>query len=202
MEEGIRIRFRPVRRDRRPPRHAETDRLARWCRVFDEEGLAPVEGGASAGNLSFRTLSGFVITATRTRLKSELVWDRLVEVVRANWLDYEVHYLGVDPPSSDVFLHERIYRLRLDVNAVFHGHDPLVLAHAAALAREFDIAVTVREIPFGTREDAEETSRALGSKGYLLRTGHGFVSVGATLDEAGERAVAVHRRALGFQSNA
>lgn len=191
MEEGVRIRFLPVQRDRRPRRYAQSDRLLHWCRVFDEEGMAPVEGGASAGNLSFRTRDGFVITATRTRLKSGLDWDRLVEVVRVNWLDYEMHYLGEHPPSSDSFLHERIYRARIDVEAVFHGHDPAVLAAADRLG----VPVSAREIPFGTREDAEETARELRGHGYLVRKGHGFLSVGATLDEAGERALEVHRRA-------
>jgi len=153
--------------------------------------MAPVEGGASAGNLSFRTRDGFVVTATRTRLKAALSWHLLVEVVRANWLDYELHYLGADPPSSDSFLHERIYRARPDVRAVFHGHDPVVLAAADRIG----VAVSVREIPFGTREDAQETALELGQSGTLVRRGHGFLSVGATLDEAGERALDLHRRA-------
>jgi ribulose-5-phosphate 4-epimerase/fuculose-1-phosphate aldolase len=196
MECGIRIKYRPVQRDRRPHRHEGMEELARWCRTFDEEGMAPVEGGASAGNLSFRTLTGFVITPTRTHLKSELSWDRFAEVVRSNWLDYEVHYLGTAPPSSDVFLHDRIYRARPDVQAVFHGHDDVVLAQAGTLGREFDIVVTPREIEFGTREDAEETARTLGARDYLIRRGHGFLSVGRTMAEAGERAVKIHRRAV------
>lgn len=198
MEEGVRIRFVPVRRDRRPNRYDEMDRLVHWCRVFADEGMAPVEGGASAGNLSFRTTNGFVITATRTMLKSELAWDRFVEVVRSNWLDYEMHYLGVDPPSSDSFLHERIYRHRPDVRAVFHGHDPVILAAADRLPGAI---VTPREIPFGTREDADETARMLGSGNFLIRKGHGFLSVGATLDEAGETAVRYRRLASSSSQN-
>lgn len=158
--------------------------------------MAPQEGGASAGNLSFRTLTGFVITPTRAELKALLSWDRLVEVVRTNWLDYEVHSLGSAPPSSDVFLHDRTYRVRPDVEAVFHGHDDVILRFAEALGREFPIRVTPREIVFGTREDAEESAPLMRDRDFLIRKGHGFVSVGRTLDEAGERALAIHRRAM------
>jgi ribulose-5-phosphate 4-epimerase/fuculose-1-phosphate aldolase len=192
---GVRIKYEPVARDRRPNRYAEMDRLAHWCRIFDEEGVAPVEGGASAGNLSFRTPSGFVITATRTRLKSDIPWHGFVEVVRTDWLDWAVHYLGENPPSSDVFLHDSIYKARPDVNAVLHGHDPLVMERADALAREFDLVVTPEATEFGLREDAEKTAAALGSHPYVIRRGHGFVAVGRTLDEAGELAVRVHRAA-------
>lgn len=196
LECGIRFKFRPVCRDGRPRRYAEMERLLHWCEAFDREGMAPVEGGASAGNLSFRTTAGFVITPTRARLKADLAWDRLVEVVRSNWLEYEIHALGADPPSSDAFLHDRIYVARPDVNAVFHGHDAVVLAHEAALAREFPIATTGAETIFGTRADAVETVRALGSAPYVIRRGHGFLAVGATMDEAGELSLKIHRRAV------
>lgn len=193
---GIRHKFQVVHRDRVPNAHpALMERLLHWCRVFDEEGMAPVEGGASAGNLSFRTPAGFVITPTRSRLKSGMDWRSLVEVVRSDWRDYAVHVLGATPPSSDSFLHERIYALRPDVLAVFHGHDGLVLRHAAALAREFPMALTAESRLFGTRDDAADTARELGAHAYIIRLGHGFVSVGRTLEEAGELAVKVHRRA-------
>ena len=195
---GVRVKFQFTVRDGRPNRYPQMDRLAHWCAVFDREGMAPVEGGASAGNLSFRTPGGFVITATRTNLKADIPWDRFVEVVRSNWRDYEVHYLGAAPPSSDAFLHDRIYVARDDVEAVFHGHDEVVLAQAERLATEFDIVFTPVETLFGTREDAALTVAALGGHDYIIRKGHGFVSVGRTLEEAGERAVTIHRRAAEF----
>src|SRR5262249_42472979 len=150
------------------------------------------------GNLSFRTPRGFVITATRSMLKSGLGWRDFVEVVREDWLGYELHVLGERVPSSDSFLHARIYALRPDVNAVLHGHDDLVLEHADALARELDLVSTGEAMLFGTKEDALETARALGTKDYIIRKGHGFVAVGRTLDLAGERALLVHRRASGL----
>ncbi len=196
LECGIRYKFAPVQRDTRPRRYAEMSRLIHWCQAFDAEGMAPMLGGASAGNLSFRTPSGYVITATRTVLKGDLSWENLVEVVRSNWLDFEVHYLGANPPSSDAFLHERIYVERPDVNAVFHGHDDAVLAAADALAREFDIALTTDEMLFGTKPDADVTAKELRSKSYIIRKGHGFLAACPTMDQAGELSLRIHRRAV------
>jgi ribulose-5-phosphate 4-epimerase/fuculose-1-phosphate aldolase len=193
---GVRHKFSVRTRDLTPNLYPEqTERLGAWCAAFDAEGMAPVEGGASAGNLSFRTPRGFVITATRSLLKSNLTWRDFVEVVREDWDAYELHVLGERTPSSDAFLHARIYAARPDVAAVFHGHDDLVLEHADALAREMRIVSTPQAMLFGTREDAIETARALGQSDYIIRKGHGFVAVGRTLDLAGERALAVHRRA-------
>lgn len=193
---GIRHRFDVVFRDRianaYPRQMAD---LLRWCQIFDDEGLAPVEGGASAGNLSFRVPSGFVITPSRSRLKSGMSWRDLVEVVRADWRGFALQVLGPRVPSSDSFLHERIYETRRDVQAVFHGHEPLVLRHAEQLAREFPLVLTAAARTFGTVADARETGEELGAAPYLIRTGHGFVAVGRTLDEAGEWSLRVHRRA-------
>lgn len=194
---GIRHKFHVVHRDQLPTAYPTLmQELLHWCSVFDTEGMAPIEGGASAGNLSFRTTAGFIITPTRSRLKSDMDWRNLVEVTRADWRDYSIHVLGAGTPSSDSFLHERIYALRLDVLAVFHGHDAQVLKHADALGREFPIAVTPEARIFGTKGDALETAQDLGVASYLIRKGHGFVSVGRTLAQAGELAVRIHRRAV------
>jgi ribulose-5-phosphate 4-epimerase/fuculose-1-phosphate aldolase len=193
---GVRHRFSVRFRDLAPNYHGdEAARLAWWCNVFDAEGMAPVEGGASAGNLSFRTRAGFVITPTRSLLKADLGWRDFVEVVREDWQAFELHVMGERVPSSDAFLHARIYAVRPDVAAVFHGHDDLVLEQAEALAGEPGVVVTGKETLFGTPEDAVDTAVALGAADVVIRRGHGFLAVGRTMDLAGERALALHRRA-------
>lgn len=193
---GIRHRFQVRHRDNVPTaRPQEMALLARWCGTFDAEGLAPVEGGASAGNLSFRTPAGFVITPTRSRLKSAIAWTDFVEVVRADRQEFRLHVLGAGTPSSDAFLHERIYALRTDAEAVFHGHDGLMLQWADELAREFPLKLTRESRAFGTIADALETAEELGSAAAIIRRGHGFVTVGRNMDAAGALALALHRRA-------
>lgn len=194
---GIRHTFTVKVRDRLPNHYPEeAARLAHWCNVFDAEGLAPVVGGASAGNLSFRTPRGFMITATRSTLKSGLGWRDFVEVVREDLLGWEIHVLGERPPSSDAFLHGRIYAARPDVAAVLHGHDDVVLERADDLARLHGARVTAQARRFGTRIDAEETAEALGDGSFVIRRGHGFAAVGKSVDEAGALAVFMHREAV------
>jgi ribulose-5-phosphate 4-epimerase/fuculose-1-phosphate aldolase len=190
----------PVQRDTYIAPGPALEDLARWCTIFDEEGLAPEEGGASAGNLSYRTTSGFVITPTRSRLKANLGSDDFVEVVRLELLggeDFRVHFLGGGKalermPSSDAPMHHMIYVARTDVAAVLHGHDYAVLKHADRLG----VVVTPQETQFGTLQDARATVAALGQADYVVRRGHGFVAVGRTIEIAGRRALEVHRRAL------
>lgn len=207
-ESGARHRFEPVQRDAQVPWSPKMEGLAQWCFAFEREGLTPEEGGASTGNLSFRTTAGFVITPSRAKLKSQLRPDSFLEVVRVEVLDgerFRVHYLGGGPPperggavpSSDSLLHYLAYAQRTDVAAVFHGHDPLVLAWAESLG----VPVSARETPTGTIADAREAVATLGAGHYyVIRRGHGFLSLGRTLDGAGELALSVHRRAAAFEA--
>ena len=199
-ESGVRHKYQPLQRDTYVANYVASDALARWCERFDREGLTPLEGGASAGNLSLRTTQGFLITVTRSRLKRGLGPQDFVEVVRLERLGgaaFRVHFLGgggsPSPrvPSSDAPMHHLIYAARPDVAAVFHGHDPLMLRHADSLG----VPVTGQETEFGTLEDAEAALAALGQSDFLIRRGHGFVSVARTADLAGRRALEVHERA-------
>lgn len=193
---SIRHQFQPVRRDGRVTGYRQIADLAEWCAAFDREELAPIEDGASAGNLSFRTPAGFVITASRTRVKTGLTVGDLVEVVRVELTDTDrgvVHYLadGGRVPSSDTLMHHLIYCARPDVVAVFHGHDPIVLAAGERLG----VPVTGEETAYGSLVDARATADSLGQHDYIIRRAHGFVSVGRTLDRAGRLAIEIGRRA-------
>lgn len=197
MEEGVRHRYEPVQRDSLLLAGPALEELARWCELFDREGLVPVEGGASSGNLSYRTTAGFVITPTRARLKAGLGSSDFLEVVRVEVTGperFRVHFLGGGSalmPSSDVPMHHRIYCRRTDVNAVLHGHDPAVLEACDRLG----VPVTPQHTQFGTLEDAEATVEALGDHPYVVRRGHGFVAVGRTIERAGALALELHREA-------
>ena len=195
MDEAREIRylFEPVARDSWVSWHALSEQLCAWGRRLDEAGLTPEAGGASLGNLSFRTTQGMVITPSRTRLKSGLSPRDLVEVVRIENVPeaFKVHYLGDRPPSSDSLLHWLIYAARPDVVAVFHGHDDVMLAAGERLG----IPYSIDELPFGTVEDAHSTVAGLGAADAVLRQGHGFVTVGRDLDRAGRLALELHQRA-------
>lgn len=208
MEDPVRVAgkrhlFEPVQRDDRVDWGRHMDKLLVWCRRFGEEGMAPEAGGASLGNLSVRTPRGFVITPSRTQLKTELPWSHLIEVVRVEIVsrkheEFKIHYLGggaaSEPrvPSSDALLHHCVYSARPDVLAVFHGHDEAILA----VDDQLGVPVTTEPVPFGTIEDAFGVVETLGTASAVIRRDHGFVTVGRTLDQAGRLALDLHQRAV------
>ncbi len=161
--------------------------LIGWCRRFSDLMLVAAE----AGNLSFRLRGGFVITPTG-KSKAELSPEDLVEVVNCDIGKKEVTVRGIFEPSSESMLHWLIYKNRNDVNAIFHLHDFDVLEKTG-----LGLKSTVRVMPYGTVELANEVLSALGKKeNYILMRNHGVIACCRSMDEAGELALDVHRRAL------
>jgi len=170
--------------------------LIRWCEVFSKSGLAPRCEGGYAGNLSIRTSDGFIITAAGSNLAS-ITKEQFTEVSGVDIFKKEVTASGLKEPSSESFIHHEIYKIRDDVNAVFHGHDSLVLRHNDKLK----IPITEKEKAYGTIELMSEVINVLNkniSVNYILIKNHGFISIGKSMDEAGEVALKKHREALGF----
>ena len=88
---------------------------------------------------------------------------------------------GLKEPSSESILHYAIYRNRPDVNAIFHGHSALILANADTL----NIPSTSREQPFGSIELVDSVLEILGTGSFLIMKNHGFLSLGPTMEDAG-----------------
>ncbi|MCX7912610.1 MAG: class II aldolase/adducin family protein [Dehalococcoidales bacterium] len=111
-------------------------------------------------------------------------------------LDLEGNVIeGTLKPSVETPLHAAIYRKRTDVNAVIHTHS--VFATALAVA-DLEIPIILEEqrvylggeiglaahAPSGSRDLAESTVTALGSRNAVLLANHGAVGVGKTMNEA------------------
>lgn len=181
MGRDAEVRFETVFLGNDTPDDERIDRLIYWCRRFDELGIVP----ESAGNLSFRTEIGFVITATGVEL-GVVVREDFVEVsgVEIDGGKPIVHARGRRIPSSESVLHSGIYDLRPEINAVFHTHDGLVLEHAGKL----ELPCTGEEQPPGSYELAGEVKRVLevgqGIR-YLVLRNHGVIAMGDAVDEAG-----------------
>lgn len=153
--------------------------LAAWCRRFAELGVAR----DGSGNLSFRSAAGFVISRTAADLYA-ITPGEFVEVLSVDAGRGQVRAAGAFEPSSESPMHAAIYSARPDVHAVFHGHSADLLREAARLG----IPVTARERPYGTPELAEEVRAVLAAGRPLIALrGHGFVSLGRTMREAGRR---------------
>jgi ribulose-5-phosphate 4-epimerase/fuculose-1-phosphate aldolase len=190
-EQYVGVKFKAIMKPLGEPLPVKANELIRWCRAFDEHGLAPSYGKGSAGNLSFRvTGKEFFITPTAEFLSSVKPED-LVKVVGCDAGRKEIYAKGGRKPSSESFMHHFIYRERRDVNAVFHIHDGVVAEHI----EELGIPVTENEYPYGTLESAVALLKALGNSDMAFMKGHGMVYAGKSMEEAGKKALDTHEKA-------
>lgn len=195
MAEIAGIRFETVFLSGNPPDDERTEQLIYWCHRFDKLGLAPM----SAGNLSFRTKQGFIITATGVELRAAEK-ENLIEVIKVEIREERVlvYAQGGMVPSKESVLHSGVYNLRPEVNAVFHTHDQLVVQ----FADELKLPCTEGEQPRGSYQLAQEVQRMLGLRKdarYLVLRNHGVIAMGKTLEEAGKLAEHMNEMALKHQ---
>jgi len=194
------VKFKTIFREKSKIKHKGIEKLRHWGRKFTELDLAPKIEGGFAGNLSFRTHRGFIITASVANL-SGLNDDDLVEVTDADVCLKHVFVCGLKEPSSESFLHHAIYVRRADINAVFHGHDKLTLKFNDLL----NFPVTEHEQPDGAAELVKDVGKILDKCKdyyYILIKNHGFISLGKTMDEAGNEAISQHKRAIELNKQA
>jgi len=183
-EEYSGIKFNLVFEEKTTPHHPLLDELKKWCAVFHEKGLAPPYTGGSYGNLSFRTSNNsFIITGTCIGLKNALDNSCFVEVISCDMARKEVIVKGMIAPSSESFMHHILYQSRPDIQAIFHGHNPLIIQHAGLLG----ISETTKKTSYGTTELAKCVKEIAIDNDFIVIKEHGFVSMGATMQQAGEQ---------------
>lgn len=176
------------------PADGRLEELKSWCAEFHRQNFAPPYGEFSQGNLSFRIRPGedaFIITGSQVGWKDRLPDDRFVTVHGCDMERGIVSVSGTRAPSSESLLHFAIYHARKDVQAIFHGHSREILRCAPP-----DIPETKERQPYGSLELAQGVLDVLGSADFLIMKKHGFVSLGRSMEEAGRRAIEVHRRCL------
>ncbi len=167
------------------PRIAE---LIKWCHNFHQFNLAPLADGCSAGNLSFRLEAGknhFIITGAGLRAKEGLTDQSFVKVLDCNFKKKIIQVEGAMEPSSESMLHFALYQKRPEVNAIFHGHCPKILAQA----KKLNIPQTKKEAPYGSLELVKQTLSILVNNNFLVLKNHGFIALGKDMKEAGQLAL-------------
>ena len=189
MKEG-KIRFNISFVSNEVPNDTEIEELKEWCRRFQKGGLTPEFERNYTGNLSFRFREGLVITASGLKSKQNLSNDCFVYVKNYDEQSNTVYVEGSRQPSSEAVMHHLIYKTRKEVNAVFHGHNKAIIMNTEKLG----FPVTEREYEPGTIELAKEVLKVLGDKNLIVLKNHGFVSLGRTMKEAGELALATLKR--------
>ena len=195
MKEG-KIRFNIIFVSAEVPSDAKIDELKEWSEKFQKNGLTPEFEGNYTGNLSFRCREGLVITASGLKSKENLSNDCFVYVKNYDEQSNTVYIEGGRQPSSEAVMHYLIYKTRKEVNAVFHGHNEAIVMNAEKLG----FPVTEREYEPGTIELAKEVLKVLGAKNLIVLRNHGFVSLGRTMKEAGELALATLKRSAELAS--
>jgi L-fuculose-phosphate aldolase len=178
----------------------DTDREQRSAiiaiaRSLDEAGLVPNK----SGNVSCRSANGFLITPAGVPY-AELSPEQIVKLSH----DGSPEPTGPQP-SSEWRMHQAIYALRPDAEAIVHTHSPHATALACAgrgiPAFHYMIALAggdVRCTPyatFGTAELAVTAVRGLEDRRATLLANHGVVALGASLRDAFAVAVEVENLA-------
>ena len=189
MKKG-KIRFNIIFVSDEVPSDARIDELKECSERFQRNGLTPEIEGNYTGNLSFRSEAGFVITASGLKSKENLGNDCIVYVKNYDEQNNTVHVKGSRQPSSEAVMHYLIYKTRKEVNAIFHGHNDAIIMNAEKLG----FPVTEKEHEPGTIELAKEALKVLGNNKLIVLKNHGFVSLGRTMKEAGELALATLKR--------
>ena len=189
------VKFRTEMISESVPKDPRIKELKYWCRAFHRYNLTPPHESGSCGNLSFRLENNkdpFIITGSRIGLKDALSDNCFVKVSSVDLKKGIVRADGIREPSSESMLHSAIYRRRKEVNAIFHGHSQKILSCASKLK----IPETKQEDPYGSIELVQSVLKVLGSKSFLAIKKHGFISLGRTMEEAGELALQIYRKCI------
>jgi L-fuculose-phosphate aldolase len=194
-EMHIGVKFRTEFLHAAPPADVRIEELKTWCAEFHRRNFAPPYGEFSQGNLSFRLRPGenaFVISGSQVGWKDSLTDEKFVTVHSCDLERGMVYASGTRDPSSESMFHFAIYRARKDVEAVFHGHSREILKCISKL----NLPETREKAPYGSIELVRSVMDVLGDANFILIRKHGFISLGATMKEAGERAIETHRLCL------
>jgi ribulose-5-phosphate 4-epimerase/fuculose-1-phosphate aldolase len=191
MSEPEPIQFETEFLDHDPPQAPGNAELLSWCRRFAGLGWVP----ETAGNLSYLTERGFIITGSGTVL-AEIDASQLVRVT-AVAVDAKCMRLKAEgrlAPSKESVLHWLVYSARPETRAIFHTHDELVLRAAERL----HLPCTAGEQTRGSLELVREVERVLNlhrEAEYLCLRNHGVLSLGKTMADAGRAAESMHQTA-------
>lgn len=101
---------------------------------------------------------------------------------------------GSYKPSSELPMHRAIYKIRPDINAIFHVHSPWVngvISCGADLKPMFAEVINdlgrIAQVPYkltSSSDLAEATAEAAKDADTLFLTNHGMVALGKTLKQA------------------
>jgi L-fuculose-phosphate aldolase len=187
MVEYGQIEFSTVFLGKDAPVNEGIKKIILWGKKLSLLGLTPTYEFGAAGNLSFRTKHGFIITATGEDI-GNLKEEDFVEVRECRIGKREITAFGKKEPSKEAMFHCAIYAARLDINVIFHVHDDYAVKNCDKLG----LKCTANERPPGSVELVKEIINIIGEHDYIVVKNHGIISLGNSFEEAGERIIEVN----------
>lgn len=163
----------------------QINQIIKYGEIASTKGFTP----GISGNISSRWANQIVITATGT---ANGYLDKNDFVL----LDLEGNQIGGEKKaSSEKLLHLEFYRLRPDINAIFHVHSPYLTAFASAgkALEEYispEIIYCFDKIPLadyalpGTKELALNTAKFFTDYDVVLMQNHGVIAGGKDIKDA------------------
>jgi hypothetical protein len=123
VSENPNASFSSVFLDKNPPADPQIEELLQWCKK--------IAGTNAAGNLSFRTKMGFIITGNSIPL-ANMTKDTVVEVrgVVFGLNRPSIYAKGAAAPAEETLIHSVIYEGFPETNAIFFLTSPDILASA------------------------------------------------------------------------
>ena len=175
----------------------QTEALCRWRQKLYTAGLIGFypDLGVGFGNLSVRRpdTGQVIITGTQTGHLPKLSSANFTVLTDHDLATNRVCCRGPSKASSESLTHLAIYALNPGIQAVAHVHHKVLWEQLSG-----QIPTTAKQVAYGTPEMATEFQRLyresdLPDKRLAVMAGHaeGLMSFGATLDEAGERLLAL-----------
>jgi len=190
---GVKFSRNQVKQERSSAINKEKELIA-VCKFMADKGLAPAVDGGYAGNASFKTEQGMIITASGADL-GQLKRKNLVEVVSCDFGQFKCDYCGAQKPSSETILHHMVYQSlpqELTARVILHGHyDPLVNN-----AQELGLPETETFQEYGTKELVLEVKKLLSknpSLEFILKD-HGFFVAAETIEQARDKVAKLYKR--------
>lgn len=189
------VKYNTVLFSNATPDDSRINELRKWCKIFHEKDLAPFYPGGTHGNMSFRITTGkdeIIITAARSSFAEFMTDDSFFTIHNVDFDKMELEVSGAveREPSSEALLHFAIYKKRPDVQAILHGH----CASITQNADQMGIPVTKQVVESGTMKIAESVLEILEEHSFIEIRNHGFMSMGKSIEEAGDLAMEMLRR--------
>lgn len=115
---------------------------------------------------------------------------------------------GGEAPPAEVFIHTEIYRVRPDVQAIVHTHQPAATALGlvpaplkpllhipSSYVSEPDVGLWPCPLLVTDPQLGRQLADALGGRNFCHLQGHGIVALGSSVEEAVVRAVMLEEQA-------